>query len=580
MKKYIKIVTVTVALFGTFLSCEDYLEETNPNEISSDIYWSTLTESNSNLNSVYNAMLNEYLVNARVESWRSDEGYPGKRIGNSGDQEATNSALNWYNHQIDENTTEVNKRWDALYNLIFRANQVIEGLNGMSEDLKAQDEWTEQMGQARFFRGLGHFYLHSVYNQGRIVIRDVNPTSPEEFSKPLSESEEVIAFFREDLEYAYENLPGQMEPKTRVDAGTAATILGTSYLYEGDYQTAQIYFNDIIYNINKDYGYELEQDASIMFTSAGDFNSESIFEINYGLLNSENDNWYEYDYITRNARYSAPRSAGGSSVTETFTPSTWLIHAYSSDELDETDPRNTVTNHAGVTRPRKVSLRASAMIALVNDEDTEYYQAISAPILHNFNSFGLYGYFKKYTNHDITNNESNLGTSNWQSGKNVILNRLSGVYLMMAECLNETGDVEGALYYINAVRDRWALKDLTIEDYPSVEAVRDRLRFYEYPMELSVEGFSTRNIDLRRWGIAQQRYTDLSTRNYYATNYDYTDEDGNTATRTDCLVREGISPNPEADVQIVPEFSGAAQNYIDGYLPIPVNEKANNSSVN
>jgi len=31
------------------------------------------------------------------------------------------------------------------------------------------------MGQARFFRGVSHFYLHSLYNNGEIVIRDEIP---------------------------------------------------------------------------------------------------------------------------------------------------------------------------------------------------------------------------------------------------------------------------------------------------------------------------------------------------------------------------------------------------------------------
>ena len=53
-------------------------------------------------------------------------------------------------------------------------------------------------------------------------------------------------FFRADLEYAYANLPAQMELKTRADAGAAATILGTSYLYEGKPLIAKVYFNDII----------------------------------------------------------------------------------------------------------------------------------------------------------------------------------------------------------------------------------------------------------------------------------------------------------------------------------------------
>jgi hypothetical protein len=581
MKTYIAKTISLMVMFLTLFSCDSYLEEVNPNEISTDIYWSTLDESETNLISVYGAMLNEFIVNARVESWRSDEGFPGNRFNDrlANGHDVSLFAKNWYEQNIDEDTNEVQLRWDALYQVIFRANQVIEGLNRMTADLKSQEAWTLQMGQARFFRGLAHFYLHSTYKQGKIIIRDVNPIKPSDFSKAASESSEVIAFFREDLEYAYNNLPGQMEPKTRVDAGAAGTILGMSYLYEGDYLLAKDYFDDIINNKKKDYGYALVQDASIMFTKAGDFNSESILEINYSLHKAEETAFKEDDFITRSARYSAPRSGGGSSVLETFTASAWLIQAFSSDEMDPNDSRNTVTDRAGTVRLRKVSLRNSAMLAVVNDEDTEYYESVSAPVLQNFTSSGKYGYFKKYTNHDITNDEQTLGLNNWQSGKNVILNRLSGVYLMMAECLNETDDITGALFYTNAVRKRWGLKVLEGADYDSKEEVRTRLQLFEYPMELCVEGYSTRNIDLRRWGIAKARYTALSQRNFYATDYVYLNEDATgTATRTASLVREGISTNA-TDFQIEPEFLKASENYTDGYLPYPASETINNPKI-
>lgn len=581
MKIYLNKLAVLFLIVGVLQSCEDYLEEVNPNEISSDVYWSNLNESESNLTSVYGAMLNEYIYNTKEEAWFSDEGYAGERISSTGIPNARLTAINWYNHQINNNVNEVILRYDALYQLIWRANQVIEGLNVMSEDLKSSPRWTEQMGQARFFRGLGHFYLHSTYNNGNIIIRDKAPSNSAEFNKAVSDSETVMAFFREDLEYAYQNLPGQMEPKSKVDAGTAGTILGMSYLYEGEHGKAKTYFNDIINNINKDYGYQLVQDTSILFTQAGDYNSESIFEINFGIERRFDAPFDQDDYSTRNARYCAPRGGGGSSSTEAFTPSSWLIHAYSTDEMDPNDSRNTIVDRLGVTRLRNVPLRASAMIAVVNDEATEYYQKPSAAIVQNFKSLGLYGYFKKYTNHTITNSEANLGVNNWHSGKNIILNRLSGVYLMMAECLLETGDLDGALAHINTIRKRWGLLELAGTDYDTVEEVRDRLRFYEYPMELSVEGFATRTIDLRRWGVAKARFQALSEEDYYATDYDFVPEDptANKSTCKNCLLRKGISTNTE-DVTVIKEYVQAAISYKDGYLPLPSSEVNNNPSVN
>lgn len=587
MKNYIKIIVIVISV-SFIQSCSDYVDETNPNEVSADDYFQDLGESQTVLTSVYGAMLNSWITSPKEEAWRSDMAFPGIREGR-----ISVNALNYYQHIISENDNSLNLRWRALYQVIWRANQVIDGLNGMNEDLKSQTQWSEQMGQARFFRGLAHFYLHSLFNEGRIVIRDAVPGSQEEFSKPLSTSQEVMDFFRADLLYAYQNLPATFPQKSRVTAGTAATILGTSYLYSAsdkpsDYQIAKTYFEDVI---NGPYGYALVEDASIMFTAAGDFSSESILEVNYSNNQQpEDDNFDEESFFTRNARYSAPFSVGGGNNNEQFTASSWLIYAFATEPLNLSDPRNIVVDRStGTLRPRKVSLRASAMLAMVNDEDTEYYGQPSAAIAVNFSTVGQrkYGYFKKYTNHDITDDENNLGDNNWKSGKNIIFNRLADVHLMYAEALL-LGDnnISGAITNINLVRQRWGLELLDenaslVDGTPYTQnSLMDHLMYVERPLELAVEGVSTRIIDLRRWGIASDRFNDLATRDYYLTDYSYYDDASATImVRENSLVRQGISPTPAADPQIIKEYVRTAQLYTNGYLPIPTVETLNNNSV-
>ena len=390
----------------------------------------------------------------------------------------------------------------------------------------------------------------------------------------------------------FQNLPNTFSQKTRVTAGTAATILGTSYLYSAsnnpaDYQTAKTYFDDVI---NGPYGYALVQDASLMFTEAGDFNSESILEINYTVDQQlEESQWDEESFVMRNGRFSGPQDAGGSSFNQQFTAAAWLIHAYANEPLNMSDSRNTVIDReTDLPRARHVSLRSSAMIAVVNDQDTEYYLQPSAPIVQNFGSSqGKYGYFKKYTNHDIATNENDTGATSWKSGKNVIMNRLADVYLMYAEAvLKGDNNVSGAIDLINPVRERWALQlldaNVSLADgTPYTEdSLMDHLMYVERPLELSVEGVSTRNIDLRRWNVASNRFNDLSTQSFYVTDYDYYDDaTSTTESRNNSLVQAGVSPDPTEDPQLVQEYTGAAQFYTNGYFPIPTSETLSNNSV-
>ncbi|MGJ8731851.1 MAG: RagB/SusD family nutrient uptake outer membrane protein [Cellulophaga sp.] len=581
MKKYIIIIVLIAA--GLFQSCSDYLEETNPNFLSTDTYWTTLDESESNLTSIYGGMLDHFILDLEEEFYRTDLAHPGPRNNPTGEY------LPWYQHRLTFDNAIVQKRWDSKYRVIWRANQVIEGLNSMTDDLKSKNRWREQMAQARFFRGLMHFYLHSTFNEGKIIIRESVPKTTADYSKALATSEEVIAFFTEDLEYAYNNLPLQMEPKSRVDAGAAATILGTSYLYRGEYDKASTYFNDIINNVRGDYGYELEQDVSKMFTTAGEFNSESIFEINYANDQQLEDTFFdEESFANRLARRSSP---AGKHAEEKLTfggqgqllPSAWLTYEYSTEAMDTQDPRNYIDGDITGTL-RTIPLRGSQTIAVVNDEISEYYK-YTAPQVTTF-SGTRFSFYKKYTNHIGHVTEFETSTSPWKSGRNVVVNRLSGVYLMQAECLIQAGNVDGAIDLVNQIRERWGLQLLGLSDgsahdfdgvtYSSA-SLMDHLMYKEYPLELSLEGFSTRSIDLRRWGKTQERFQDLSTRVFSVADYTYLKTNNKEAIRKQSLLQMGNGPKKFSEyIDAAAAWSGSQT----GYFEIPQGERLNNNKIN
>jgi hypothetical protein len=549
-------------------SCgDDFLEETNPNAISASIYWSSLEESESNLTSVYGAMLNNFLYSLDMEAWRSDMAFPKDR------DLPYQIGLPWYTKTYNNNVKDYFKSWDAMYQVVFRANQVMEGLNSMDEDLKADERWTQQMAQARFFRGLMHFYLHSNYNGGSVVIRDKNPVTAVEFSKPLSTPTEVQDFFRADLLFAYENLPATFEEKPRVTAGTAATILGKSYLYSEEYTTAMTYLGDVINN--SAYGYKLVEgeDVKTLFTSAGDYSSESIFEINYSAGHqTEEGTWDEESFFNRFARWFGPTGSikGGALVV----PAAWLTYAYSTETINYDDNRNYFENEASQLVPSEVSLRASQMIALVNDERSGYY---GFPTANEGITFGgtTFSFFKKDTNHDIVSSEEDILETGWQSGKNHVVYRLADVILMYAECLISTGQEDLAIIEINKIRKRWGLILLEAADFDVSNTLEDHLRHVERPLELSNEGYAERSIDLRRWGIAKERYETLAAMDFNLIGY--TTLRGRN--RNKSLLQEGLSADPTDLTITIKEYEAAAEKYDSGlhdYLPLPTTEELYN----
>lgn len=576
MKKYniFRNIALGALVVSSLSSCEDYLSLSNPNKTTVETFWTDLKDTKSGLYATYAALRNDYVLNIREEAWRSDLCWPGY-----GRPQPQNNAegWNWYCQNYTNSTVAISSKWDALYISIWRANQVIEALERIKDTVSGDEieTWNIQMGHARFIRGLMYFYLHSSFNNGSVVLRT---STAQSFNLPLSPAEDVLKFFREDLEVAYDLLPVPQDVTSDYEGlatkGTAATIQGISYLYEKEYSEAEMKFKDVIDN----YGYELEQDWTKMFTNAGEFNSESILEISYSLD-------YRQDITTWDMNCMYNRLATLSTSLGGFLPAAWLVNEFLNDKPDNMDSRNT---------GRQVSLRASAMVALVQDEVTPYYingnASEKCPMGGPLADWG-FGKFKKYTNHDIVTKEKPS-----MSGKNVVVNRLSDVYLMYAECLlqRETPDIAGALLYINKVRARWGVELLGIEaEFAGIrtydgesytkDELMEHLMFVERPLELATEGHQIRWQDLRRWGLLEDDGKNIfklhhDNDDFWSVEYTAKKLNSNqTQTKNNSTVQEG-----SGNLSLNYEFEIAAQNYSKErnlYFPIPQKELMNNSAI-
>ncbi|MDW5288073.1 RagB/SusD family nutrient uptake outer membrane protein [Formosa sp. PL04] len=585
MKRIIFKYTMVLFVVGAFTACQDneFLNETNPNEISKDNFWRNLNETGAGLNAVYKTLHSPYILNVIEEMQRSDMGYPGYG------RPVPQATEPFYNHTYTESTNRIGEKWLTNYQGVFRANQVIEGLEGIEDVTTDRAEWYSQMAQARFLRGLFHFYLYTTYNNGSIIIRDKVAVTNDDFAKPVSSPSEVIAFIREDLEYAYSHLYKKGEypsgDLSRVTAGAAATILGTSYLYDLDYATAMIYFDDVINN----QGYQLVYDQDKLFTTAGEFNNESIFEISFteDFIQIDLNRW-NGDSGTNwlNQQTTSTRGASGPA---------WITYAYKTEQMDPLDSRNYYMDPIKGETQRSVPLRASAMMAMVEDTQTDYY-LVSTSDYTRFNGRNWgFGWWKKYSNHDIVAAENELPNgSATLSSKNVTVNRLADVILMQAECKIKTGNVQGGLDLINQVRKRWGLvlygtsgadASSTYDDVSyTANTAMHQLMYVDKPLETGAEGHCIRWLDFQRWKKSENygfadRLQELSNMSFYGVDYSYTNAEGQPRTNFN---NPSLSLQPSGEDQVIVdyEYDKPAANYSEstnGYYPIPVAERNTNN---
>ncbi|WP_139955841.1 RagB/SusD family nutrient uptake outer membrane protein [Flavicella sediminum] len=584
-------IVVVLLVATTFSACsDDVLDKVNPNQISTESFWKNLDDLNSGINAVYNALKNGNVLDIGSEYNRSDMTYPGYGRPNTS---------NVHYLQSFNDSNGASGKWAALYAGIFRANQVIaacERLEGTFSE-EGEEERAAILAQARGLRGLFYFYLHSSFNEGSVPIYDFVPANETELFQPVSSATDVKGFFMADLEHGLANLPATYSKNNagKLTAGACAALLGKAYLYAGDYANAESYFRKVI----NDYDYALTPDIGSNFTTRDELNQESILEINYSLTYKSEINPYSAEQTSSTLNFALSPVGGWRSMY----PACWLIMEYKKEQLDTSDPRNIVTrdvydetgNVTGtVTELRKYSLRTSHSVALVDDLDLDYYGQVPA-ITTPFNN-GETSYWRKYTNWDIAESEKDISASFPRSGVNIRVIRLADVYLMLAECLIQGGTndagVDEALVYINKVRKRSGVVllgaigsgEYPISDHDNItydaNSLMEHLMYVERPLELSAEGHAIRAIDLRRWGIAKQRFTELAQKEYYATNFEYEyfdfedlTEDGDPKkkkiTRWGALLSDDGAE--EAD-PIYKEFDKSAENYLESenaYWPIP-----------
>lgn len=591
MKKIIyNKIAVILAIATVFTGCSDeFLDQKNPNESTTDTFWRDANDLSFGLVAVYNALKDQDIMLLREESYRSDLTWPGFRRPSTTDV--------YYLQTFNNSASAPNLKWAALYTGIFRANQVIKAYERIAPTLTRETDITNAKlynAEARAMRGLFYFYLYTSFNNGSVPLFDFVPLAGNDFQQPLSPAATIRDFYLKDLEFALTVLPVSWTAngKGRMTLGAVTSLLGQSYLFEKNYTKAAELFKKVI----TDYGYALTPDIGSNFTTRDEHNSESILEINYSVDFKSGVGINDAQQVSNSlGSLMSPADVGGFRSAQ---PASWLIMEYRNEKLDASDPRNVAKAADGTTKVRTLSLRASQSLAMIDDEFTPYYQRPTAAEATPFNNEET-AYFRKYSNWDIVSNEKLVASSFYRSGINYRVIRLADVYLMYAEALIEGGTndagVNEALLYVNKVRRRSAVQLLGANgsgEFPSndhdditytAKTLMDHLMYVERPLELSFEGHAIRTIDMRRWGIAKTRFQELATRRYYATSYTFKNSTtGLDVTRFTAVLHNSAESPTTVINTVFNEFGDTAVNFnkdVHSYWPLPSTELTSNNNL-
>lgn len=469
---------VAIAGFATAIiasGCKKFLEQDVPGKVTEQSFYKTDQDATQATSAVYDLMQAHYNTAwtsiYMVKTLLSDESNAGGS--GPGDQEAY-QALDNFNQ--DANNGAVLATWRLAYGTIFRANKVINNVTP-ENDLRKR-----LIAEAKVMRAYSYLDLVSLWGDVPLVINDI-PAS-QWTTTPKTPKAQVYAQIEKDLQEAIPALPVKSQysggDKFRASKGTAQALLGRALLYEGKWADAATQLEAVITSNE----YALESSIGKVFSKAGEFGVESIFEVSYS--NNRNYNWGNFPWGWQPESNIHVQLMGPRSDFYVKAPADSLIGGW------------------GFNNPTKKMYDA---YVAAGDDGRRKNNVMSVDELKamggNWTTATAYdfeGYFqRKYGTFSTQTSSSGADVAELNYGTNWRLIRYADVLLMAAEAYNKSGNDPKALGYLNQVRQRpgTGLPALSVGGSALFNAI-----VKERQLELAFEGF--RFIDLVRWGLADQ----------------------------------------------------------------------------
>lgn len=457
MKK--TILGLTLLLGGlTLTSCN--LDEPTYGQTTNDSFYKTQTEVLGALTGAYlqlRTTWNEYALNFYfVGDCSTDDALKGG--GSDGDRAEVQELANF---TTSTTNGEVGRRWEILYRLVNRCNEVIHYAPGAQGDATTL---TRYANEAKALRAFVYYELVTTFGDVPLL---TEPMTPEQIlATPRTPADSVWAQIISDCTDA-EALPAKgqdsADEQYHVTRGFAKAMLAKSYMFRQDYVDAEKVLHEII-EVDKDYA--LLPDYGLNWTPAYENSSESVFEI----PNKMDPN--------------TPTLATGTNVPHYFTSRTdaqcqgYGFHVPTKDlhaAFDADDPRQTYV----------FTQTGDHYIGDAYDQD---------------NSQSATG----YNDYKLTVPQvEKQGYDCWMIPYNIRIIRYSDLLLLYAEALNENGKSAQALTYLNIVRRR-------ARNTNPMDPRKDKQAYVPVVTATTLPDITTTNQDELRQNIWHERRVELA----------------------------------------------------------------------
>ena len=512
MKKNILKCCVAALVLAGGVSCTDLLDMTPTNLVSDKTMWEKTETAEWAVNSlytyVYSVMANQSVVGL-TESLTDMMKY-GSYNYNSLAFVPSEFA---YGEDHTIKATYVNAYmgyWGTRYSQITKINEAYSNLKKYGK--MSDTDKTRLEAEIRFMRAYVYFDLVKRYKE--VIIYDENMDAIVK-DKALSTEAQAWDFIQADFDFAAANLPEKSQAKGRLDKGAAYAFLTRAMLYAQRYDAVITASNEL-----KSLGYDLEKNYADSYSKTiASGNIEAILQ--YLFSRAENITHTFDFYYTPGGDFTINGASGGGYGT----PTQELVESY---ELATGGfPDWSIWHDVGVTQTPPYALLEPRFQATVLYNGSQWKGREIQPWLGGADGFCEWNvepepdgrtttgyYLRKMVDetHNVIQYTSGVQPFTVIRYAEVLLNR--------AEALYKTGKEGEANDIVNKIRDRVGLPPLSVDGEELMAAIRQ-----ERKVEFAFEGLWY--WDLRRWGIAHEKYP-LGLSDYMVHGFKITkDEEGN-----------------------------------------------------
>lgn len=453
-------------------SCEDQLNQVNPNKATEDTFWKNEKDFELALTSCYTPLKNAL-----------NGGYYGTRgvmlrICRADEVEFRNDISEIFQAMSFTNTTAnslTQGMFYQFYNALYRTNSIMQKLEEKKDQFS--NEFIDKVkGECLFIRGFYLFQLGKEFKDA--PLRMTATQDPATFPLAKSTQSDIWDQAKKDLSAAAELLPVKNPVIGKPTKGAALATKGKILVYEEKFDEAI----EMLEPLTKaPFTYQLVKDFSWNFDEAHEYNDESIFELLMEQVGGT-DIWGNGENSNSTQTNTRPREYAASEVSGWYeaNPTQQMMDIF----LKEKD------------KDGQVDIRARESVAW-NYEGCMYYMK---PFKEVFGKDKLNTYWiLKYQNSKTMEQEADPP----MSSINERAIRYADVLLLLAESYlrgSSKKNLETAVGYLNQIRKRANLKDYAGDKTDA--AIFAELE-HQRAIEFFVEG--ERFYDLRRWGLLEKR---------------------------------------------------------------------------